>query len=128
MRLIILMLIFIHLFAKNVLIINSYSIQLDWTKGELEGILKKLKKRSDVKSYVEFMDTKVFRPTPIRKYNFFEQIFFNSLGILFLTFIPIPTIVNNAFISPTISQRIPQTFFPSIRTSFGHFILAFNFN
>jgi len=72
------MLIFIHLFAKNVLIINSYSIQLDWTKGELEGILKKLKKRSDVKSYVEFMDTKVFRPTPIRKYNFFEYLKFGS--------------------------------------------------
>jgi len=57
--------------AKNILILNSYSIQLAWTKGELEGILKTLKDDKSIKKYVEFMDTKIFRPTPIRMYNYY---------------------------------------------------------
>jgi len=61
----------VSLLAKNILIINSYSIQLAWTKGELEGILKTLKTDKSVKKYVEFMDTKIFRPTPIRLYNYY---------------------------------------------------------
>jgi signal transduction histidine kinase/vacuolar-type H+-ATPase subunit F/Vma7 len=65
---------FSSLIAKNVLIINSYSIQLAWTKKELEGILSELKSRKDLKKYIEFMDTKIFRPTPIRMYNYFYYI------------------------------------------------------
>ena len=61
----------VSLFAKNILILNSYSIQFSWTKGELEGILSELKGYKHLKKYVEFMDTKVFRPTPIRMYNYF---------------------------------------------------------
>ncbi|WP_456479351.1 sensor histidine kinase [Nautilia sp.] len=57
--------------AKNVLILNSYSIQLAWTKGELEGVLEELDKNSKLKKYIEFMDTKIFRPTPLRMYNYY---------------------------------------------------------
>ncbi|ACM92308.1 PAS/PAC sensor signal transduction histidine kinase [Nautilia profundicola AmH] len=59
------------LFAKNILILNSYSIQLAWTKGELEGVLHVLKDNKDLKKYIEFMDTKIFRPTPMRMYNYY---------------------------------------------------------
>jgi uncharacterized membrane protein len=75
LRKIVLFLIFIgFLFAKNVLILNSYSINLSWTKSELEGILEKLNNRSDLKIYTEFMDTKVFRPTPKRLNDFLEYL------------------------------------------------------
>jgi len=72
MRLISIILLFsLSLFAKNILILNSYSIQFTWTKGELEGILGELQEHKHLKKYIEFMDTKVFRPTPIRMYNYF---------------------------------------------------------
>jgi signal transduction histidine kinase len=73
----------VSLFAKNILILNSYSIQLAWTKGELEGILKTLKNRNDLKKYVEFMDTKIFRPNPIRMYNYYNYLSNKYKGIDF---------------------------------------------
>ncbi|QCT94844.1 hypothetical protein FE773_06500 [Caminibacter mediatlanticus TB-2] len=61
------------LFAyKNVLILNSYSIKLPWTKNEIEGILKKIGNRNDLKIYIDFMDTKVFPPTTKRMKFFYE--------------------------------------------------------
>ena len=75
MRKIILFFVFISfLFAKNVLILNSYSINLSWTKSELEGIFEKLNNRNDLKIYTEFMDTKVFPPTPQRLNDFLEYL------------------------------------------------------
>lgn len=71
------------LFAKNVLILNSYSIQLAWTKGELEGILKTLRGKKDLKKYIEFMDTKIFRPNPIRMYNYYNYLNNKYKGIKF---------------------------------------------
>lgn len=73
-RLYLILILILPLFAKNILILNSYSINLDWTKSELEGILNKLKNRSDLKIYTEFMDTKVFRPTPQRLKNFYSYL------------------------------------------------------
>jgi len=62
------------LFAKNILILNSYSIKLPWTKGELEGILQKLNDRRDLKIFIEFMDTKYFQPTPKRVQNYYKYL------------------------------------------------------
>ncbi len=58
------------MFAKNILILNSYSVQFPWTKGELEGILQNFKHKKDIKLYIEFMDTKLFAPTPEYINNF----------------------------------------------------------
>ena len=69
-KLFILFLLSVFSFGKNILILNSYSIQLEWTKGELEGILNTLQNQKHIKKYVEFMDTKIFRPTPLRMFNY----------------------------------------------------------
>ena len=75
MRAIIFLLLFSVVFAKNVLIINSYSIRLPWTKGELEGILNKINDRNDLKIFIEFMDTKYFRPTPLRMHMYYFYLY-----------------------------------------------------
>ena len=75
MRALIFLLFFSLLFAKNILIINSYSVRLPWTKGELEGILKRINDRSDLKIFIEFMDTKYFRPTPLRMHTYYFYLF-----------------------------------------------------
>ena len=83
MRLLIVFVFFIiNLFAQNVLILNSYSIKLPWTKSELEGILSTLSKE-DLKIYMEFMDTKVFRPTSKRVENFYNYLKNKYSGIKF---------------------------------------------
>ncbi len=61
------------LFAVDVLILNSYSVQFPWTKGEVEGILKNLKNRH-LKIYIEFMDTKIFKPTPLYLKNYYTYL------------------------------------------------------
>jgi signal transduction histidine kinase len=61
-------------FSANILILNSYSIKLKWTRNELEGILNELKNK-DLNIYIEFMDTKIFRPTPKRLKIFYKYIF-----------------------------------------------------
>ncbi len=73
----------VSLFAKNILIINSYSVKFQWTKTELEGILNGLKDRKDVKIYIEFMDTKVFRPTPERFESFYTYLKNKYKGVKF---------------------------------------------
>jgi hypothetical protein len=62
------------LFAKNILIINSYSIKLLWTREELNGILKVLQDKPGLNVYIEFMDTKIFRPTPERLKAFYQYL------------------------------------------------------
>ena len=59
--------------SKNILILNSYSVQFPWTRGEVEGILKNLKDKN-LKIYIEFMDTKLFAPTPDYLNNFYKYI------------------------------------------------------
>jgi len=64
----------IGLFAKNVLILNSYEPSLIITINQFKGILSVLENRNDLKEYVEFMDTKQFLPT----HQYFEN-FYNFL-------------------------------------------------
>jgi len=64
----------ILLFSKNILIINSYSVQFPWTKGELEGILRTLKSCKNQHIYIEFMDTKLFKPTKSYVESFYKYI------------------------------------------------------
>lgn len=73
MRLILLLFIAVFVFSKNILILNSYSVQFPWTKGEVEGILKNLKNTNN-KIYIEFMDTKLFTPTDKYLNNFYHYI------------------------------------------------------
>ncbi len=63
----------VFVFSKNILILNSYSVQFPWTRGEVEGILKNLKDKN-LKIYIEFMDTKLFAPTPEYLNNFYNYI------------------------------------------------------
>jgi len=74
------------LFAKNVLIINSYSSTFEWTKQQSDAIIKTLKSDKDVSIFVEFMDTKVFKPTQSNQNNFlnfyknkYKNISFNAI-------------------------------------------------
>ena len=62
---------FIDIFAKDILILNSYRESLAWTKIQNDTIIKSLKnsKFKDIKIYTEFMDTKIFRPTASRENN-----------------------------------------------------------
>jgi signal transduction histidine kinase len=60
-------------FATNLLILNSYSVKLEWTRNELQGILEELKNQ-DLNIYIEFMDTKIFRPTPKRLKNLYKYL------------------------------------------------------
>jgi len=57
-------------FGKNILILNSYHLNFDWTKQQSDSILSELSKsKRDDKIYVEFMDTKRFRPSKQRDNN-----------------------------------------------------------
>jgi vacuolar-type H+-ATPase subunit F/Vma7 len=53
------------MFATNILILNSYGIKLEWTQEQYKAIKDSLKnsKIKNIQLYVEFMDTKNFRPT-----------------------------------------------------------------
>jgi len=57
--------------AKSVLILNSYEESLEWTEVQNETIQKELNKykSTNLKYYIEFMDTKIFRLTKQRKKN-----------------------------------------------------------
>ncbi len=61
----------VNLFATNVLILNSYQDGFRWTEIQKDEIVRNLK-NSDIKNlniFIEFMDTKVFRPTPRKEKN-----------------------------------------------------------
>ncbi len=60
------------LFAKNILIINSYSPALVITSEQFEGVLSVLNNRNDITKYIEFMDTKQFPPTKEYFFNYYE--------------------------------------------------------
>jgi hypothetical protein len=76
MKKIILLLIGIWSFAINILVLNSYSTDLDWTEVQCDTTIKILK-NMDIKDkhiYIEYMNTKKFPPTPKRFANFFDYL------------------------------------------------------
>ena len=56
------------LFAKNILILNSYHSTFVWTKTQNDTIVHTLRKNyhKNLVFYVEYMDTKRFKPTKER--------------------------------------------------------------
>ena len=56
------------IFAKNVLILNSYHSTFVWTKTQNDTIIHTLKNNypKNLVFYVEYMDTKRFKPTKER--------------------------------------------------------------
>jgi predicted small secreted protein len=76
MKKVVLLLIAIYSFALNILVLNSYSPDLAWTKAQSDTIIKILK-NMNIKNkhiYVEFMDTKKFSPTRERFKNYFDYL------------------------------------------------------
>jgi len=63
----IILLFVVNIFATNILILNSYEINLEWTNEQYKAIKDSLKnsKIKNIQLHVEFMDTKIFRPTDI---------------------------------------------------------------
>lgn len=55
--------------GKNVLILNSYSPTSIWTKEQSNSIIDTLKVDKTINIFVEFMDTKVFKPNNITEQN-----------------------------------------------------------
>ena len=77
MRKILLVLSFnIYLFAQNILILNSYSSTLEWTKEQSHTIIDNLQKDKNRHVFVEFMDTKIFKPSKYTEENFLN--FYNK--------------------------------------------------
>jgi len=50
------------IFAKNVLVLNSYSPTSKWTQEQSNSIIETLKSDKNINIFVEFMDTKAFKP------------------------------------------------------------------
>jgi PAS domain S-box-containing protein len=71
LKVILIFLFCIDLFATKVLVLNSYRSTLSWTEIQSKEMIRHLQKIGDVnlKIYEEFMDTKIFRPTPQREKN-----------------------------------------------------------
>lgn len=67
--LIYLLLIATSIFGKNVLILNSYSPTSIWTKEQSNSIIDTLKVDKTINIFVEFMDTKVFKPNDKTEQN-----------------------------------------------------------
>ncbi|MCK5110934.1 MAG: HAMP domain-containing histidine kinase [Arcobacteraceae bacterium] len=61
-----------YIFANNILIINSYSSTLKWTQQQSESIIKTLNQKKDMQIFVEFMNTKIFKPTKETEENFLK--------------------------------------------------------
>ncbi len=70
-KILIILIMNLTLFATNVLVLNSYRETFSWTDIQSKEIVKKLETSNikNLKIYVEFMDTKIFRPTPKREKN-----------------------------------------------------------
>lgn len=58
--------------AKNLLILNSYSSTLQWTKEQSESIVDAFENDETIKIYQEFMGTKVFKLTAHNQKNLFN--------------------------------------------------------
>ncbi|MGM0534239.1 MAG: ATP-binding protein, partial [Campylobacterota bacterium] len=65
------------LHAKNVLIINSYHDTFSWTKNQVTSFTDTLsngKQNGTFDFYIEYMDTKRFKPTPKRQKEFLSYL------------------------------------------------------
>lgn len=62
----------LYLNATNILILNSYSSTLQWTKEQSQSIINSFKDDDTIKIYQEFMDTKVFKLTSHNEKNLFN--------------------------------------------------------
>ncbi|RXI35550.1 hypothetical protein CRU99_13845, partial [Malaciobacter mytili] len=58
------------LFAKNILILNSYHPSFSWTKRQVDAIINTLSLNKNIDIYIEYMDTKRNNPDIIYKYKF----------------------------------------------------------
>jgi two-component system sensor histidine kinase/response regulator len=68
------------LYSKSILILNSYSATFAWTKEQYSAIVDALKEERDLDLFVEFMDTKTFKPTKAyqeRLLEFYRQKYHN---------------------------------------------------
>jgi len=62
----------LSLFAKNILILNSYSSMFQWTMDQSHTINNELKKQKNLHIYTEYMDTKRFKPNQRNQDNLFS--------------------------------------------------------
>jgi vacuolar-type H+-ATPase subunit F/Vma7 len=76
MKKIVILLIAVYSFAMNILVLNSYSTDLELTKKQSDEIINSLKKMpiKDRNTYIEFMDTKKFPPNKERDKNYFDYL------------------------------------------------------
>ncbi|AXH15107.1 hypothetical protein CP985_07610 [Malaciobacter mytili LMG 24559] len=58
------------LFAKNILILNSYHPSFSWTKRQVDAIINTLSLNKNIDIYIEYMDTKRNNPDITYKYKF----------------------------------------------------------
>jgi len=77
--------IILNLYSKNILILNSYRESFDWTKIQNDTIIETLKNSNipELKIYTEFMDTKIFKPTPKREKNILNYYINKYEGLAF---------------------------------------------
>lgn len=63
-----------NIFATNILVLNSYRVNLEWTNEEFKAITNVLNNShiENIQLYTEFMDTKIFRPTHYTNKNNLE--------------------------------------------------------
>jgi signal transduction histidine kinase/vacuolar-type H+-ATPase subunit F/Vma7 len=85
MKKIVLLVMAVYSFALNILVLNSYSSDLEWTEAQVDAIVKSLKNMNieNLNIYVEFMDTKKFPLTEKRDKNFLEYMTKKYKGISF---------------------------------------------
>ncbi len=72
-KIILLIILVVNALATNILLLNSYRADLEWTQDQYLTIIQTLKKSNikNIQLHVEFMDTKFFRPTPETMNNSF---------------------------------------------------------
>jgi signal transduction histidine kinase len=75
-KVVVFLLFIIYSFAMNILVLNSYSADLEWTEKQSDEIVNSLKKIpiKEKNIFVEFMDTKRFPPTKERDKNYFNYL------------------------------------------------------
>jgi vacuolar-type H+-ATPase subunit F/Vma7 len=75
-KIVILLIVAVYSFAMNILVLNSYSTDLEWTEKQSDEIINSLKHVpiKDKNIYVEFMDTKKFPPNKERDKNYFNYL------------------------------------------------------
>ena len=73
-KLIVSVLFITNLFSVNILILNSYSPLIEWTAIQTHTLIKKFQTDNNIDLYIEYMNTKKFRPTPKRYKNYLSYL------------------------------------------------------